>query len=316
MWAVLEESLKRAVVVHPRGCDLDAAIAELRGAGEAAHRGDAAAYAAYHDALYKLHFGRERRTEAVRQFLAASVYDLEERHAPIVVVAEPLTRTGLEQRVRQTQAEHSVLDHPLFHLLFHGDPSRAQVLAYLKQKWIIVLSFWQSLAELALRAETQVATVLTENLYEELGEGKRGNSHLEHHYAQLRDLGVDAQFSDTPTYPETQEYLNNRVRCMRHPEMVLGLGVAYSMEAASQGYSIQHAKMLRRIGAVSHVDVYDQHDEVDDDHSADILEAILSHATTAQQQQLAVSAQAHQQKLWLRHFTRVHETLRTMNPTS
>jgi len=308
----LTEILRRAVVLRPRGSDLDAAIAELRELAQAAHRGDAEAFATYHGALYALHFGRDRRTDALRQFLAASVYDLEEQHAPVVELTATLTRSELEQRLRATQAELSVLDHPLFRLLFAGDPSREQVLAYLKQKWIIVLSFWQSLAELALRADTEIATLLSENLFEELGEGKLGNSHLEHHRAQLRDLGVAAEFTDTPIYAETQAYLNNRVRSMRHPDVVVGLGVAYSMEASSQGYSLQHARMLRRLGATSHVEVYDEHDEVDDDHAAGILDAILRHAATADRQRLALSGQRHQQQLWLRHFTRVHDALTAM----
>src|SRR5262249_10154866 len=136
-------------------------IAELRELAHAAHRGDAAAFAAYQRALYALHFDHDRRTEAVRTFLAATVYDIEEEHAPVVALTEPLSRPQLEQRLRATQDELSALRHPLFQLLFEGNPTREQVLDYLKHKWTIVVSFWHSLAELALRANTHVATVLS-----------------------------------------------------------------------------------------------------------------------------------------------------------
>ncbi len=92
------------------------------------------------------------------------------------------------------------------------------------------------------------ASVLHRNLYDETGGEDSEQAHPFLLQRLLRHLGVPHGFHDRPELPEAQAYLNNRIRCARHPNRAWGLAVLYSLEAGTPATHGNIYALLQRFG--------------------------------------------------------------------
>ena len=272
--------------------------------------------------LYELHYGAHQPSHELRQWLASTTYGYFEETAPVPAsnddpgggtntvdpTADFLSELALQQRAR------SPLHHPLLQHCYSDASSFEDLKVYLRHKWIIMLTFWRSLSEFGnrlQRTDFDNTALVYENVHEELGTGSVAEAHLVKHHRLLTAIGVDAGWDDEPEYAETYEYINFRMFCMRNPEVAWGLGSFYSQEATSLEYTIGHYDQLRRHG-VSHdlAEIYYSHEEIDSEHTDEVVQMIRSLVSTPEQRRIVLTAQDHQMALWNRHFDRVWAEVR------
>ena len=185
-----------------------------------------------------------------------------------------------------------------------------------------MLTFWRSIVELGVRLQriemtptgaprwplgnVENTSFAFKNVYEELGEGHLADGHLAKHHRLMTYLNAGGAFNSEPSYPETYEYINNRIRCMRHAEIMWGAGSFFSQEATSLEYTMGHYHMLRAHNIPEeYCNIYYIHDHIDTEHTQEILQVIGNLGKTAEQQRICISSQQHQMNCWNRHFDRV-----------
>lgn len=264
--------------------------------------------------LHWLHYGRHEPSYAFRQWLASTTYRWFERSAPpatSTVSSSSATSDGeaFVAELARAQEELSPLAHPLFQRCFGDEGTFDDLAVYLRHKWIIMLTFWRSLSEYGNRIQRHDlhnTALVYENVHEELGAGNAAEAHLVKHHQLLRAIGIDANWDDEPEFAETHEYINFRLFCMRHPDLTWGLGSFYSQEATSLEYTLGHYHQLRKFG-VDHdeAEIYHAHDEIDAEHTDEILTIVRDLVHSDEQRATVLRAQRHQMVLWHAHFDRV-----------
>ncbi len=274
--------------------------------------------------LYWLHYGRHEPSYAFRQWLASTTYRYFEAGAVVpatlidsaaapVASAETSGTDAFVADLATAQEDLSPLSHPLFQRCFAEDGTFEDLSVYLRHKWIIMLTFWRSLSEFGNRLQRHDihnTALVYENVHEELGAGDSAAAHLIKHYELLQAIGVDVSWDDEPEFSETYEYINFRMFCMRHPDMAWGLGSFYSQEATSLEYTLGHYHQLRRLGvAHANAEIYHAHDEIDAEHTDEILIIVRNLIDDDEQRATMLRAQGHQMGLWHAHFDRVLEQL-------
>ena len=267
--------------------------------------------------LHWLHYADHEASHSLRQWLATQLY------APLIAQIKPVTLSkayaplDFIAELRRRQEQLSPLHHPLFQHIYSHQVTLREFEIYLKHKWIIMLSFWPSLAEFGARltrrqadnGQASVATVY-ENVHEELGDGDPAQAHMRQHFELLRHLQMNVGWCDQPRFAATCEYINFRLFCMRHAEPAWGLGSFFSQEATSLEYTLGHYRQLRRFGIEhDYCAVYHAHDEIDAEHTREIEQLIITYATSAARQATVLTAQQQQMQLWHAHFDRVLEEI-------
>ena len=288
------------------------AIDAMRALGEQAYSDDYAAYDGFQRILFDLHHGTPQGDHWLRQYLASSVYDLERARMPLRPDGGARWPDSVwRQQMWRQQEELSPLRHPMFRLLFGGEPSYDQVVTYLRQQWLILQFFWLQFVELAGQMERSGASIrdlipLYENVWDELGEGDPDASHVVQHQMRQERLGISVAARQTPDFPETMDYINTRTRLMREAEPFGALGAVFSQEATAQSYGGRHFEMLAGVGIERRYgQVYADHTTVDVEHADEVLHLAERHIEHRGHQQAVLDGHRAQMTIWLAHMDRV-----------
>lgn len=283
--------------------------------------GDYDAYRRYQATLFDLHYGRSTTDHWLRQYLASSVYDIEDARLKVAISDDRmLDADELADRLWAQQSELSPLHHPMFQLLFEGEPTRSQVLLYLRQQWLILQFFWLQFAELAGTMERRGTSIeklviVYENVWDELGEGDPVQSHVYQHRERQRHLGLGAEFRQMPDFPETMDYINTRLRLMRAPSPAAALGAIFSQEATAQSYGRLHDEMLANVSiAQRHRQVYAEHATIDVSHCDDVLALAESVTVSRAEQERMLAGHQAQMLVWHAHMDQTVALLRDEPP--
>lgn len=317
--AELERNVRAAVATPNDGANVASAISALRElATRAVDEGSPEARKVYTELKYDLLYGiQDEVSYRMRQWLASTTDDVDDRELKPRKLDRLLPPSELRQVLMKRQHELSPLEHPLFKHLASDKLTLDEFKEYLRQKFLIMVTFWRSIAELAMRMSRfpgydglALPTPLFKNVYDELGEGDVTQAHLVRHLKHLDHLNLGLSFDSKPEFTETKAYLIFRQRCMRHPEAAWGLGSFFSQEATSLEYTILHYNLLVKFG-VSHkkAEIYEAHEEIDTDHLKDILDLIEVTVKTPEQQAICIAAHEQQILLWLKHFDVVAQRL-------
>jgi pyrroloquinoline quinone (PQQ) biosynthesis protein C len=293
------------------------AVDALRELGEHTYgAGGSDAYAIYQRLLFELHYGPPSQDHWRAQYLASTVYELEDRRLAVAAPSGGLEEAvlgsdELRARLWAQQAELDPARHPMFQLLFEQDPSHSQVTAYLRQQWLILQFFWQQFVELADQLERSGAPieqliVLYSNVWDELGCGDPAASHVEQHRTRQSKLGMSVTHRQVPDFPETMDYINTRLRLMRSPDPSAALGAIFSQEATAQSYGAQHHAMLQKVGIPSrYSQVYADHATLDVTHAEEVIQLAESLMQNRSQQERFLAGHRAQMLVWLAHMDRV-----------
>jgi len=306
-------SAVRQALAHPADPRLvHRAIDTMRALGEQAYSGDYAAYDRFQRILFDLQHGTPQGDHWLRQYLASSVYDIERARMPLPNDDGSRSPDSLwRQQMWRQQEELSPLRHPMFRLLFDGDPSYDQVVTYLRQQWLILQFFWLQFVELAGQMERVGASIrdlipLYENVWDELGEGDPEASHVVQHQRRQERLGISVATRQIPDFPETMDYINTRTRLMREAEPFGALGAIFSQEATAQSYGDRHFDMLAGVGIERRYgQVYAEHTSVDVEHADEVLHLAKRHIEHRRHQQAVLDGHRAQMTIWLAHMDRV-----------
>jgi hypothetical protein len=115
------------------------------------------------------------------------------------------------------------------------------------------------------------STPLYENLFDEAGNGDPNKAHpiLLQNLLRYRDLPCDLDAEST--MPEEQAYLNNRIRCLRHPDEAWGLALVYLLESVTAANHKKIYRMLEQAGIpADYLEFHYVHGFVDEVHSAEL----------------------------------------------
>lgn len=308
----LERRVRAAVAAPLGGSDLGGTVNALRElATLAVDQGNPEAKKVYTELKYDLYYGiKDEDSHALRQWLATTTSDIDDREVKVQKLDRKLSAEELRAALMKRQNELTPMQHPLFRHLQPGVCTLETFKEYLRQKFLIMTTFWRSIAELGFRLSRfpgknglALPTPLFKNVYDELGEGEVEQAHLVRHLKHLDHLNLGLDFDSAPEYTETKAYVNFRMRVMRHKEVAWGLGSFFSQEATSLEYTIMHYKMLVHFG-ISHkkAEIYEAHEEIDTDHVKDIMDLIMVAVQTPEQQAICMAAHEQQIQLWMRHF--------------
>lgn len=239
--------------------------------GERAYAGERAAYARYQALVHDLQIPRDPATYAVRRFLARMLDPLEESVIPPCEPGPLLSGADFVARVREELDRSSGLAHPLSRFLFGGEATLEDLRIYLSHQWVRSRGFHRELNELALSLPLSRAALLYRNLHEETGAAPGELSHPALLARLLQHLGLPAREDDRPALPEAQAYLNNRVRCARHPEPAWGLAVLFALEHGTPATHGALYDLLRRLGVPEeHCTFHRTHITADVAHAEDL----------------------------------------------
>ena len=317
--AELKRGVMVAVATPNDGANLAGAVSALRElAARAVDEGSPEAKKVYCELKYDLLYGiQDEASYRMRTWLAGTTDDIDDREVTLRKLDRRLAPDELRQVLMKRQNELTPLDHPVFKHLQSGKCTFDQFKEYLRQKFLIMTTFWRCIAELGMRMSRfpgkdglALPTPLFKNVYDELGEGDVNQSHLVRHLAHLDHLNLGLTLDSKPEFTETKAYLNFRLRCMRHQEAAWGLGSFFSQEATSLEYTILHYHLLKKFG-VSHqkAEIYEAHEPIDTDHCKDILDLIEVAVKTPEQQAICIAAHEQQLSLWMKHFDVVAQRL-------
>jgi pyrroloquinoline quinone (PQQ) biosynthesis protein C len=283
----------------------------LRALGEQAYAGDPGAYARYHGLLYDLHAPGDPATYAVRRFLASTVYPLEELQ---VEPCEPLPRMTGAALVRRVCDEHERLSgmrHPLSRHLFGGAATLDDLKIYLVHQWHRSRSFYRELTEFALMLPLERTPVIHRNLYEEAGAAPGSPAHPALFRELLAHLALPHGEADRPALPEAQAYLNNRVRCSRHPPPAWGLAVLFALEVGTPATHGALYDLLLRLGVPEEVCAFHRvHITADARHAEELLALVAELVDTPEAQAIFFRSLRHHKKLHRAYFDRIWEEVR------
>lgn len=284
----------------------------LAALAERATEQDEIAYAAYHAQLYELHERVDAETQATRRWLCHAGYAVEE--ARILRERAEDSRFDVEDAAplalrRRLVAEHerrSGLRHPMSTHLFHGRPTRRDVLVYLEHHWYRSRGFHRELTELSLGLPLTESRVVVANLHEELGEGQPGRAHPELLQRLLVHLQVPCTFDRRPSWPEAHAYLNNRVRCARSGEPAWGLAVMFALEYGTPATHGSIYELLARMGVPEPQREFHRiHMLGDEAHAEAFIEQILRLVVTPAARRILLVSLDHHRALGMRYFDRI-----------
>ncbi|WAS90785.1 TenA family transcriptional regulator [Nannocystis punicea] len=302
MIAILEANVRAALRDRSPAVAADAANALARLA-RLAFAGDAYAAAVYHGLVWDLHADPDPRTYALRRFLLEPAYAVEEAHVPPVAPEPLLAPEALLARLHAEQNQRNGLLHPMSAHLFHGQPSLADLKIYLRHHWHRSRLFYRELTELALSCPLSHASVLHRNLYDETGGEDGSQAHPVLLQRLLRHFDLPHGFADRPELPEAQAYLNNRIRCARHPDLAWGLAVLFSLEAGTPATHGNIHALLQRFGVPDDAREFHRiHMSADVEHARETAELIGAVITSPADQAILFASLRYHRALGQRYF--------------
>lgn len=300
----VERAVRSALRAGAASTEIVAARASLQGLAEAALAGERAAFVAYQDLLWDLHVGGEGRGYGLRRWLCEACYEVEEAHVARVEHAAALPRGAFALRAEQEVSGGP--PHEVSTRLFSERSTLAEFKVYLRHHWHRSRLFWRELAELGVGRGLADASVIFRNLYDESGGECEGRAHPFLLQKLLRHLGVPCEFDERPTLPEAQAYLNNRIRCARHPNPAWGLAVLFALEHGTPATHGQIYRLLRRFGIdEEYCEFHRLHMSADVEHAAETWSLIERVVVGADDQRSFLSAIRHHRGLGRRYFDEI-----------
>lgn len=276
------------------------ALAEL---ATLAFAGDEAAATAYHGLVWDLHADPDHATHALRGWLVQAGYAVEQAHVPVDPLQPALAPADLLARLGAEQARTAGLAHPMSAHMFHGDPSLAELKIYLRHHWHRSRLFYRELTDLALTCPLRHASVLHRNLYDETGGEHSERAHPFLLQRLLRHFDLPHGFADRPELPEAQAYLNNRIRCARHPNPAWGLAVLYSLEAGTPATHGNIHALLQRFGVPDEAREFHRvHMTADVEHARETAELIGDIVQSPADQAILLASLRYHRALGRRYF--------------
>jgi pyrroloquinoline quinone (PQQ) biosynthesis protein C len=293
----------RAAVTSPIPERIAAARRRLGDLAARAFGGDQETAVLYHGLVWDLHADPDPRTYAVRRWLLEAGYLVEEAHVPRLEPGPALAPAELLARLADEHAARSGLTHPMSAHLFEGDPSPRDLAIYLRHHWHRSRLFYRELTELALTLRLRHASVLHRNLYDETGGEHTGQAHPFLLQRLLAHLGLPTGFDDRPDLPEAHAYLNNRIRCARHPNPAWGLAVLYALEAGTPATHGRIHALLLRFGVPDDAREFHRvHMTADVEHARETADLIGELITSPEDQATLIASLRYHRALGRRYF--------------
>jgi len=256
---------------------LEETMIVLENLAENAFTGIGESYQIYQSIVWnEIHQRGKSVTDPKRLWLAQKLYKVEDRLIPDAEAPQTSTSDKYKQFIEDVITEQARLTHPMSTHLYQGNPSMGEIDLFLEHHWLRSSRFYRLISEFGLRFEDfEDSTPLYENLFDESGNGKPENAHPILLKNLLDYRGVPCEIDATSSMAEEQAYLNNRIRCMRHPDLAWGLAVVYLIEDVTSANHKKIYKMLETAGVPEkYREFHRLHGFVDEVHAAELWELV------------------------------------------
>jgi hypothetical protein len=238
-----------------------------------AHSGDYRAFQTYQEILYlDIHQCGETVRDPKRLWVAQKLYQAEEQTIPDVDDPGTSSPDEFKAFIDDFTKQRSRLTHPMSNHLYNEKPSLPEIDLFLEHHWMRSSLFYRFIGEFGLRLQNfEDSTPLFENLFDESGNGNPEKAHPILLQNLLRFREIPAEFDVVSNMAEEQAYLNNRIRCLRHPDLAWGLAVVYLTESVTAANHRKIHRMLQDAGIPDpFLEFHYIHGFVDEVHSADL----------------------------------------------
>jgi hypothetical protein len=256
---------------------LEEVVTLLGNLAQRAYSGDREAYQSYQAIMY-LDIHRRGRSvrDPKRLWLAQELYRIEERSIPDVQDPGTSSPEAFKTLIEEERSRRARLTHPMSVYLYQESPGPQQIDLFLRHHWLRSSLFYRLIGECALRFESfEDSTPLYENMFDETGNGDPNKAHPILLRNLLRYRGLAADDDAASTMPEEQAYLNNRIRCLRHPDEAWGLALVYLLESVTAANHKKIYRMLEQAGIpADYREFHYLHGFVDEVHSAELWELV------------------------------------------
>lgn len=245
----------------------------LSSLAERAHSGDQEAYQSYQSILYNdIHQRGETVRDPKRLWLAQELYQIEEKFIPDGEEPDVSSPAEFKSFIDRVMSQRARLTHPMSAHLYQEIPNLQEIDLFLKHHWLRSALFYRFIGEFGLRfGSFEDSSPLFENLFDESGNGDPEKAHpvLLQNLLRYRNLPCDNDAASTMSYE--QAYLNNRIRCLRHPDIAWGLAVVYLIESVTSANHRKIYRMLEQAGIpAEYLEFHRLHGFVDEVHSAEL----------------------------------------------
>jgi pyrroloquinoline quinone (PQQ) biosynthesis protein C len=263
---------------------LEEAAALLGNLAERAFSGAQEAYQTYQAIMWNVvHQRGGSVTDPKRMWLAQELYKVEDRFIPNVEAPDTTTSEEFKTFIEGVIIEQARLAHPMSAHLYQGTPSLEEIDLFLEHHWLRSSLFYRLFSEFGLRLEDfEDSTPIYENLFDESGNGDPEKAHPILLKNLLEYRGVPCEIDTASSMTEERAYLNNRIRCMRHPDLAWGLAVVYLIEEVTSANHKKIYKMLEKAGIPEeHLEFHRIHGFVDEVHAAELWGLVARRAHDA-----------------------------------
>lgn len=239
----LENILKEG----PPFTHLGVAAHELLTLAERGLKGDKKAFANYQAVLLHLHLAEDPENEAGFRWLASEVYRVEDLFFLEPTSFEAMPKDAFRPYIDNYILQKTRLKHPMSGHLYQGSPSETDIKHFLHHHWIRSYDFYRLLAELAFRfRDITDGAVFYRNLYGEAGAESPAKAHPKLLEKLMLYFELPTKIDFHTIHADEAAYLNNRLRCVRHPNSAWGLGLIYAVECVSRDNHRKIYEMLQK----------------------------------------------------------------------
>lgn len=273
--------------------------------------GEEDCFSHYQKVLFSLHYSDNRRTEAARRWLATEIYDVEDA-AFRISDFRPVAPESFKETVDTLIASRTRTRHPFSVHMFDGSPTQREIRFFLHHHWIRSFDFYRLLAELAMRFDKiEDAAVFYRNLYGEAGRENAAEAHPRLLEKLIRYMKLPVEVDLKDLHPLEMAYLNNRLRCVRHPDLAWGLAVVYAIEAVSTVNHRRIYELLQRAGVPEeYCEFHRLHGIGDEIDTRELWELIESRSGDAEFQRTFLQSLTRHFEINTRYFDHLWDSMR------
>lgn len=255
--------------------DLPPMMARLKSCAKRGLTGHSESYADYQSIMLEMHLPGNPGTESARRWIASEMYQVEEEYIPKSDTLAGDFKSSVERLVD----DRTRIKHPMSDYIFNGKPSRDEVRFFIAHHWVRSYDFYRLLAELAFRfVDVQDAAVFYRNLYGEAGGKDSTGAHPKLLEKLMVHFNIPLQIDFSTSSAAEKAYLNNRLRCVRHPDIAWGLALIYAVESVSVTNHRKIYELLKRTGVPEDAcDFHRLHSTADEIDTAELWELIEKH---------------------------------------
>lgn len=213
----------------------------------------------------------------------------------------------------RSPARQAVTEHEFFSMIATGKLDKAQVATFLGQYWYPLHYFPTFLARMVAEAPaTEVKTVVSRILWQELGQGEAARSHEALYIDTMTSAGLErSAFVDVPAFASTKALVEGYASASQN--YLTAVGWLYGTEVNDLTIVVGLGKAVRSVTQQKDLPWVVVHAHEEPSHVNDASEAVGQEFTDEERQVIFRAAEDSWQR-WAAFFTELGQAISAMAP--